>query len=290
MNEPKQHHYVPRHYLRHFCNPATPSRIHVYDKITRESFNSSIARVGKQNRFYLVELEKGISEEIEGPASVVLSRVMAGDQASTSDKWLLSKYVALFIKRVPAYRQKVDTMLQETSAGVIAQIQAEIDRHVQDPALRATRLREIEELQKEWREGPPAHVRHFVHQPWITEEFITALFSMAWHFFTAPCSSKFATCDNPVFWFETLGVGNEYSELSIPLSSDLCLVATRAPIGDMQRREGSERIVRELNRRMIVNATRHIYYNTEVDWLKRMVAKKNYPSLNRIYKVPRVDR
>ena len=116
----------------------------MYDKITRESFNSSIARVGKQNRFYLVELEKGISEEIEGPASVVLSRVMAGDQASTSDKWLLSKYVALFIKRVPAYRQKVDTMLQETSAGVIAQIQAEIDRHVQDPALRATRLREIE--------------------------------------------------------------------------------------------------------------------------------------------------
>lgn len=290
MTAPKQHHFVPKQYLKRFCDPQTPSRIYVYESGSGRSFAANIGKIAREKDFYLPEIEDDLATKIEGPADRHLAKVLRGERLTHNEKWLFAEYIAVLIKRVPAYRKKIDSILLDTTAEEMKKIQDDINEHVTDPELKARRLREVLDLQHEWQDGLSDDVRHYVEQPWMTAGIVQAIFSMSWHYFKIVGPSRFATSDNPVFWFDGLGLGNAYSEFSVPLSSDVCLVATRADFDDQLHLDAGEKIVKEVNRRAITNAVRHVYYYRDVEWLRRMAAKGRYSGLKRIYVVPQSGR
>jgi len=57
-------------------------------------------------------------------------------------------------------------------------------------------------------------------------KFTSILSNMTWQFFVASDKEEFFTNDNPIFYFREYGINKPFSELSFPISSKVCLVAS----------------------------------------------------------------
>jgi uncharacterized protein DUF4238 len=79
---------------------------------------------------------------------------------------------------------------------------------------------------------------------------------MTWQFLTCGSGQVFLTCDNPVFYFEEIGIGKPYSEVTVPLSSQIALWANWR----QDLKEGfvptTSQAVKEINRRTVTRAAR----------------------------------
>jgi Protein of unknown function (DUF4238) len=80
-------------------------------------------------------------------------------------------------------------------------------------------------------------------------KLVSAISQMNWQFLIAPDDSKFLTSDNPVFFFEGIGLNKPQSEITFPISSTVALAA----FGRAGFREGfvttTTQVVAEINRR-----------------------------------------
>ena len=91
----------------------------------------------------------------------------------------------------------------------------------------------------------------------------------------------FITSDNPLFFFEAIGIGNEKSELTFPLAKNIVLWAkwrTDIPPGFHRART---QFVKEVNRRTISNASNYIFSPYAADWIPTLLAKDTI-RLNRV--------
>jgi hypothetical protein len=96
---------------------------------------------------------------------------------------------------------------------------------------------------------------------------------MTWTFLTFDDRPAFLTCDNPVFYFTSIGIGNPDSEITFPISSTLTLLATWR--GDLTQDylKTTEQVVREVNRRTAHNATKYIFHCREEYWIEPFIRK-----------------
>ena len=88
------------------------------------------------------------------------------------------------------------------------------------------------------------------------------------------------TSDNPVFYFEGMGIGNQLSEVTFPISRNTVLWATWRVDLEEGFRPTNKRIVREINSRTVSAATRYVFYARKVKWVTKFVNRKL--PLNRI--------
>jgi hypothetical protein len=120
MNEPKQHHYIPRTYLENFCDED--GGLWVYDKWERRSFPSHPDSVLKQHMYYAqpdhknrawnYNIEHFFSCKIESywPATV---RIIQNGPKTTRE--LTNFYMFLYATRVrvPNCRKSIEYSLQQ---------------------------------------------------------------------------------------------------------------------------------------------------------------------------------
>ncbi len=278
-SRPKQHHYIPRHYLRGLCAEASPDRLFVYSKGSDRVFRTGTHSIAKEKGFYLDEIERVLGELLEARAEVVLKKLRLRDALDHGDREVLSAFVVNLQRRVPSFRDVVMAMIPEQQQEAAEKVRRFLEND-SDLNRRQERLAELDELQEKWRNGPPADLVHRLVQPATTGTVERHLLKMHWYFCYADGPSCFVTCDNPVFTF-SWGLDKADSELSCPLARHITLIATAtprtwAPYGDMP-----DKVVREINRRSIKNAKNQVYYCREADWLKEMVLKPHL-RLNRL--------
>lgn len=131
--EPKLHHYVPRFYLRYFCDSS--DRLWVWDKMSRKVYQTSPNGVAAQTHFYRVPefigsevdplfLEKGLSA-LEGDAAAILDQCveqLASSAAferiemSDDDRWTLSSFLAVQFLRTAEQRDILSLFVEQSGS------------------------------------------------------------------------------------------------------------------------------------------------------------------------------
>lgn len=111
------------------------------------------------------------------------------------------------------------------------------------------------------------------------DEFTEQIGRMARRFVQAMGTNFFWTSDNPACFHECYGFANPESEFTFPFSSHLALFANWQPYGGPHRIWFDHRILREINRRTIKEATRFIFSPRRADWIDT-VAQKREPYIS----------
>lgn len=277
-------HYIPQYYLRGFCN-GFGCRFWVYDKKNAREFLTQVKSVANICGLYPPELEKYLSEEIEHPANWVLDKIRNREPITPSDKVILSNYISVMWKRVPEGK----TRLKECAPEIAGDMRIALHQHIDEalarnPEKQATAQRrksEIDEILSRLSQNPPEELWHQVIPADRTPRIAASIATMTWRFNVYDEKPVFLTGDNPVFYFNSLGIGRTDSELSFPISSNIILWATRRydiPEGYFHT---SMNIVKEMNRRIAFNTERFVFHSENEEWILPFILKKSW-KLNRI--------
>jgi hypothetical protein len=101
-----------------------------------------------------------------------------------------------------------------------------------------------------------------------------AVFSMHWHFFVHR-DRVFLTCDNPCFFFRSLGLAHRDAEVTFPISSNIALLATWKQRTQNAYSAPKDSTVQQINRRSVANASRLVFSHDFVDWKFRLANKQH---------------
>ena len=117
---------------------------------------------------------------------------------------------------------------------------------------------------------------------WSTPLMVRTLLEMTWRITRTDSSSGFLTGDNPMFFHKTYGLRKAEAEITFPLSSRVALHGSwDGPKGALLFGEAEPPLIKEINRRVIANADRFLFFHKESDWVWK-VASKPHIRLNRI--------
>lgn len=272
-------HYIPQHYLRRFTRSGARAQVWVYDKLHRRAFISSVTRVAREKGIYHEAMEDTLATCIEAPAEVLLRAICEGRALVPEQKHQLATFVSMMSKRVPAYQQRAQAMIPEVSTESFERMERQIREFAPDAGVRDYHLADLRRLRDEWRDGLPADLQLAMKQPWLTEKFVDVVASMKWLYLRPATGMTFVTSDNPFFYFHDRGIGNAYSEFSIPLSSNLALLAVHGNCTDQQFVTVRSRDARAINRRTVANATRFVYGSAPAEWVAK-ISERNFRRLD----------
>lgn len=260
------HHYIPQYYLHGFC---MDERLWVFDREKRSQFRTQPKSVANETGMYTEQLENWLNEHIELPAQEALGRVRKRQPLRQVDRERLSEYVVMLWKRVPRGRTRVTEHLP--SAAVVARESIRRKLAV-DPSL-ASEVRGdardamsvVDALIAMYVQNPPDDIWHRTLAEGPGARMVGAMLSMKWEFLVDESGSYF-TSDNPLFYFEEIGVGNRNSELSIPLAMDVTLFATWDGPQAPAYREATPRMIRQLNARTVSRSQRFVFARSVESW------------------------
>lgn len=259
------YHYVPKFYLAGFTEPNDPDTIWRYQLRSPDVLRTSLKNVAQETGFYSDETEAFLSDTIENPANRVIKKIRAQETIDRADRKALTDYIVVFLKRVPkgkARSKKIyDSIKQPTLDELTNEVTTLMRQHPDKKTLLEGRLQEIQRIiledsikpEKLWELNlPPSQ------SPGVVEE----ISQMTWRFLLASENDYFLTSDNPVFYFESIGIANPKSELVFPISSKVALWATWIS----QSKEGfvktRRQVVHEINRRLVKSATKYVFHST----------------------------
>lgn len=277
-------HYVPRFYLARFA--SDPGHlIWAYDRNDNRKYRTNIINVAQQSKFYSTELEQRLSKEVEAPVAPIVRKIANGETISAAEKRVLASYLLLQWKRTPKGKERFGSLIpavaEETRKELIEKLE---QLAVQSPSGRVkaeARKVEVDEVIESYKTNPPVDIWHQSLTVQTHSSATNVLNAMHWRFFVAPDGEQFIANDNPVFFFEHLGLSNREAELTIPLSTNIALWASwreNYPPGYLT---ASPATVRELNRRTAKNARRYVYAKQDAHWILPLILKK-FHRLNRL--------
>ncbi len=273
-------HYIPQYYLRGFAQQPD-NAIWVYDKQDRRNFCTQIKNVGHESGLYPPAVEEYLANEIEGPANSVLKKIREREQITETDKRILGKYMAIMWKRVPQAQQRLKDMAPKLSQEVFEDIQDTINMLSTQIPSKAGFLKHREEeicqILDRYSKDPPKEVWLKTIRPDLTPRVVAAIQAMTWIFLTCDEKPAFLTCDNPVFYFTSIGIGKPESEISFPISSYIMLWATwRRDLLEGRYVPVSSQIIKEMTRRIASNATRFVYHCRDENWIQPFLKKGSW--------------
>jgi Protein of unknown function (DUF4238) len=279
-------HYVPQKYLRGFSG-VDPDKVWVYDKKRRQFFEAAISKIAQERAFYEDDVEEELNVVVESPANPAIDKLRRREAINAEEQVRLALYIAVMLMRVPNRRLKALEMYPGIIDDTVHRTMEEIKRIGETtdikPEIVDRRLREAEEARQKFKQQPPQTLVAQIRSPWPSENVVNAICSMRWRYLVASDGPfYFLTSDNPAFFFSAYGVGREESEISLPISSSICL------LGNWQAGRDSELFievkqiaVKEMNRRNASTATRFLFYQERAPWMEK-IAHKERPYLSRI--------
>lgn len=280
-------HYVPQKYLNGFRDKSserTPM-IWQFDKQTGNFVRASIKSVANERGYYSPDDEKLLATKVEGPANFVLDRLRSRIAIDTEDRGRLAVYIAVMMMRVPRLRE----LRRQNSPQAIEEVCDEFRRWIEeavtkgklDKELANDRLQQIEAVRKRSKEVFPAPVEKQIKSPWPTVKIVELVAAMQWRLISSAGPSYFLTSDDPGSFFHCFGLGTEKSELIFPISSEVALHASHQPRPWRRILTIHQRLVKEINRRIAVGASRFVYYHERANWIRELV-KNRIEQTNRI--------
>lgn len=272
------HHYVPQQYLRGFEAVDEPGAIWAYDKVLRRLAKLPIKTIAQEAEFYDADVERELSERLEGPAQKALAKLRHQEPLSSDERLLAATYVATMMMRVPKQRAKalkiVPSAMKSTLDGARATIHEWAKSGDTDQALVARRLAEVDRLEDQWAQAPPPDILDRIRSPWPTEKIVTLVDAMTWRIVRATEDESFLTSDNPACIFEAYGIGKPESEIAFPLASDTALLASwQGPRGGLIEVPRWPVAIREINRRVTAGSDRFIFFHKSAPWVTRLAEK-----------------
>ncbi len=270
------HHYLPQHYLLGFAEGLS---LWGHDVPANRSFRTQVKSLANETDMYGDDLESYLANVVEAPAQEVIDRVRKRLKLRDEDREVLATYIIAMWKRVPAGRSRVAGHIPQLAETIKMQVVQQLDAIAAvEPELKENankRKEEVRQIIDAYKENPPESFWHHTLKTGATPRTVQGLLSMDWHFLVST-GEDFITCDNPTFFFESIGIGASESELSLPLSSEICFSANRAKLGRPQYFTTDRSIVLELNRRSAHNTNRFIYSRQEAPWILSF-ARKSHP-------------
>jgi len=258
-----------------------------FEKPRGNVFSTQPANLAVENGFYPDDVETYLADVIENPSNRILEHIRDLHRFEEADKVEFSRYITAMIRRVPRHRERLYNEVLPDALGKTFEswrelIQSEHSAgHLSGDTL-ALRMRELDELERRWKLEPPDELKPENTPPNVSPEVVELLSSMHWTFVTSEGPSFFLTSDNPVFFTEGRGMGKPDSELSFPLSTHVALWIKRIPVAsDCAFCRAKQFLVREMNKRTIVCATRFLYYHEHAQWIPRLITHP-HPKLQQL--------
>jgi hypothetical protein len=279
-------HYIPQYYLKGFSAGPT-EQLWCYDKLNNgNKFRSSTNNIANENKFYSPEVEEYLANDIENPANLVLKKIRMRYQITDNDKDALAKYMAVMYRRVPQGKQRLKENAPKICKELLKQFNNELDiLGFQEPdkvGLIEKRKAEIKAVLERYSVDPLKEVWLRTLRFDMSPKVVAGIRAMTWRFLTFDEKPVFLTCDNPIFFFLSMGIGNPDSELTFPISSNVTLLCSWQRIIPNNYIPINMQIVRELNRRIASNASRFIYSAYDEPWLSSFIAKRDW-KLNKFF-------
>lgn len=270
-------HYVPKVYLRHF---AISEQLWAFDRQIARAFRTHIDNLAQQTKYYSDELEDYFAREIEGPVPTVIRAIREKRDLGDDQRNILARFLTAQLKRVPAGKERFHANFDHVADSVRHSTNEQIDSLVErDPSLAEIGRRrkdEVHSIIARYKDAPPDDIWYDVLGPDHLDNISNAVSSMRWYFFHAGEGEQFLICDNPVFFFSGLGLGNPEAELSFPVSHDVVLCADRRQGPHMFHTEARRQVVVEVNRRTVSNATRFVFARECQSWVERFAYGKSH--------------
>lgn len=271
-------HYLPQHYLKGF---ARNERFWVHDLELGKSRPGQPKSEANVNGLWPGELEQHLAQNIEWPAQKIIDRIRQRQPIEAPDKEILAKYLLTMWKRVPASRERTAKHIPDVAVGVRARYHRHVDYLASQGELTAEEVVRGKMIVDGHLDAvlaeQPDYLWHQTLEDGATPRMMDALRTMDWTFLVSD-SDPFLTCDDPLFFFTDMGVGREGSELSIPLSSSITLLAHRQGQQRQQYKGARHNTVVQLNRRTAFNARRFMFSETQLEWALKLGAHKPKPS------------
>ena len=272
-------HHVPQYYLGGFSQ-GSGKRIWVYDKQDCRKFLTQVKSIANETGFYTPEIEEYLANIVEGPANNVIKKIRDCDQITDHDKAILAEYMAVMMKRVPIGKK----LLCEFSPSIADKLSREIDQQLsvvtsiqpERACLIQRRKSEIQEILDRYSKNPPKEIWLNNIPPDRSPRVVAALRGMTWRFLTFNEKPAFLSCDNPVCYFTSIGIDKPQAEVTFPISSCVVLWATwrtDLPEGFVPTTPPA---VKEINRRIVSNATRYVFHQEDEDWILPFVTKGSW--------------
>ncbi len=275
-------HYIPQFYLRGFSEGKGTPYIWVYEKGSDKPFRPNIKNIAQQTKFYSDKTETYLANDIENPTIPVIEKIKNHSSLSSDERRTLADFMIVLVKRVPAGLNRAEQWYGEISEKVYDDLESEINRQIivypSRQNILKIRKKELQQSRKNDTDKPKDVWEGFIPSE-MTSESSKVLLKMTWQFLYHDKKSVFLTSDNPVFYFQWMGIGKRESEVTFPITKHITLWATwrNDLIGDYARVK--DRFVREINRRTVSLATRYVFFSQEQDWIINLV-NKNKVRLN----------
>ncbi len=270
-------HYIPQHYLKNFAISPDFKQVWVYQKGSYSGFTAGIRQVANENNRWPRKVEEHLAEFVENPANTVLNKINERQSLTQQDRKTLTSYIISLFLRVPKGLQRMKDRAPEVLENLLSETRDDLYRfltkHPDKEEIVTQRLTELPLVISEFKKEFPleAWYQNLISNYLVKSQQIIP--NMNWIFFTTDNKHPFITSDNPVFYFEDIGIGNEQSELSVPISSQIMFWASwrKATEGYFHVKDT---IVNEFNRRTASISTKYAYCCQEMDWVSKLMNKK----------------
>ena len=305
----RDNHFLPQFYLRRFAPDSDQHRIYRFER--QQPYNITKG-TGPQNPS-LVSIKNAAAVEvdlysyprpdgtidrttyelalkrIEDAACPILMKLWNRQMITGDEKAILTRFIVQTKNRVPAhsddFKLRTPSVLQgfkdrspEAIEEMVSTWLVRLDVQEEDSDLWRSQLKELyfSTLREMDEHGPSKKIQLETMLVRADSMLLVqkALNVMRWQFFTAPPDSYFVTSDNPVFIFKDgIGFQRPYSELVFPISKYIALVASYHNVREGFVKASSQR-VKEIVRRVISNATSHVFSPRPERWVCSVLNKR----------------
>ncbi len=272
-------HYVPQYYLNGFTNLS--STIYQYEKETSTILPTSTKSVANENHRWSEETESYPANQIEAPANQVIDKIRNHAPITQNEKEILSAYMVVLWRRVPRGLDRTKSYAPKFLDDLNNRILKLMEANPSKIDILQDRQQEIKSLRLKFENEFPRELWSEYLKPDVTPQTLATIPKMTWNFLTSQTTQLFLTNDNPVFFFENLGVGRPESEITFPISSTITLWATWRKDLKENFIKANESAVKEINRRIASNTTKYVFYSLSAPSVVNLINKKNF-RLNRI--------
>jgi len=265
-------HLTPQAYLRAFSS-TRPGHVHVYDKEEcrwRSDGPLPTSRVAQRADVWSDQVERRITpDEADGLAS--LSKLSRREDITWQEREAAAFYLAHMVafrsdrawsEMSPLAEQAVQAKRTQAAEGLLSDRYSKwLDRELRE--IRRGPQKGNSDLRSDLVEGaskPTMHV--LLHTRW------TVLHASR---------GRFVTCDTPVWFTNSIGIGSTCSHVWSPLSPSVLLLADWGAYGAGEIRHQETREVSKFNRLIVGSAHREIYASERFAWIPRLVERMKEP-------------
>ena len=266
-------HFNPQWLLRKFEDPARPGFIWQHDKRGGAPVQAKISKVAQQPDFYDPATEDLLTREVEHPGNNAIQKILDEKPLSPEERVDLVIYVGTMIRRVPFHRawarelsieRMPETMdiVRNNGRSYIRQLAEH--RHLSEGEVEGLFARMEETIQRMGRDLPTEAIER-IDCPFPSEVILAALHDMTWRIVVSSGPQFFITSDNPAVYirYEGYGLGGKEAEIVMPISPAVALHGSRdRSHSDLSRLPVRQKIVREINKRLVSQASRFISRRT----------------------------